>query len=303
MAVILITGGAGFIGSNIVDEALAAGHSVRVLDNLSTGKRDNIHPKAIFFQGDITNFRNVEDAIKGTEYVLHLAAQASVVLSTRDPQLDCAVNVIGTLNVLKASLENKVRHVIFLSTGGAIYGDVKTLPASEDTAKRPLSPYGTSKAAAELYCEYYSRLGLPVSILRLANVYGPRQDPLGEAGVCAIFLGNILAKKPLTVFGDGSSTRDYVYVKDVAELVLMTMDRPLREPINVGTGEETSVNRLIEAILKITSERPRIVYTDPRPGEVQRIRLEIAKARALGWKPKTSLEQGLRAIWLSMRST
>ena len=303
MAVILITGGAGFIGSNIVDEALAAGHSVRVLDNLSTGKRDNIHPKAIFFQGDITNFRNVEDAIKGAEYVLHLAAQASVVLSTRDPQLDCAVNVIGTLNVLKASLENKVRHVIFLSTGGAIYGDVKTLPASEDTAKRPLSPYGTSKAAAELYCEYYSRLGLPVSILRLANVYGPRQDPFGEAGVCAIFLGNILAKQPLTVFGDGSSTRDYVYVKDVAELVLMTMDRPLREPINVGTGEETSVNRLIEAILKITSERPRIVYTDPRPGEVQRIRLEIAKARALGWKPKTSLEQGLRAIWLSMRST
>ena len=298
MTKILVTGGAGFIGSNVVESALDAGHHILVLDNLLTGKENNIPSGAEFIEGDIRDAETVKKAMQDIDYVIHLAAQASVVISTQNPRLDSSINIEGTINILEQAKQAKVKHVIFSSTGGALYGNVTKLPAPENTPIKPLSPYGISKASAELYCTYYSNFGLPVSILRFANVYGPKQDSKGEAGVIAIFLGNIKENRPLTVYGDGTTTRDYVYVRDVAELMLSILDKPLPYPVNVGTGKETKLEELITTIKKVTNVEPEIKKLPLRPGEVEKISLDITKVKELtGWLPKTSLEQGIAQVW------
>lgn len=298
MAKILITGGAGFIGSNIAEIATKQGHFVRVLDNLSTGHLNNLVKEVEFVKGDITDPKIVRSAMEGIDFVLHYAAQASVVVSTENPQLDCNINVVGTVNILQQALKSHIKHVIFASTGGAIYGNVKHLPAPETTPKNPLSPYGVSKASAEYFCEYYKRRGLPVTILRFANVYGPKQDIRGEAGVISIFLGNIIAGKPLIVYGYGKPTRDYIFVKDLAKLNMMILDKPIPEVVNVGTGKEISLNELLEVIKEVTGKNWELEYKPLRSGEVERISLDVSKITELtDWKAETPLKIGIQEVW------
>ncbi|MHA2105210.1 MAG: NAD-dependent epimerase/dehydratase family protein [Candidatus Hodarchaeales archaeon] len=298
MAKILVTGGAGFIGSHIVEEALKKGHKVRILDNLSSGKLENLFTDAEFINGDITDQDVVKESLIGIDYVLHFAAQASVVVSTKDPLLDSSINVGGTVNLLEQSLKSDVKHFIFASTGGAIYGNVKDLPALESSKIAPLAPYGVSKAAAEIYCDYFNRLGLPISILRFANVYGPRQDAMGEAGVISIFLGNINAGKSIIVYGDGTTTRDYIFVKDIAKFCLQILENPLQKAFNIGTGKETPLLDLIDIIQKVTKIDPKKVNKPLREGEVEKICLDITQiTKKTSWKPETGLKDGISEVW------
>ena len=298
MEKILVTGGAGFIGSYVAEEALKIGHKVRIIDNLRTGKLKNVVPGIEFINGDIRDTETVKKALKGIDYILHFAAQASVIISTEDPLLDSSINVGGTVNLLEQATVCGIKHFIFASTGGAIYGNVKTLPANEDTKNSPLSPYGVSKAAAEVYCDYYNRLGLPVTVLRFANVYGPRQDIMGEAGVISIFLGNIKTVKPIILYGDGTSTRDYVYVKDVANLCLEILEKPLREVVNVGTGKETSLRELVTIIQNITNVEVTKITKPIREGEVEKICLDITRISEItSWSPQTELSQVISKVW------
>lgn len=303
MSNVLVTGGAGFIGSHVVDAFIQKGFSVRVLDNLSTGRRTNLHPKAEFLLGDITNPSDVTRATQGIDLVCHLAAQASVVKSMEDPVFDATTNTIGTLELLRQSLANGVKQFIFTSTGGAIYGDPRYLPVDERHPEQPVSVYGTSKLAAEKYIEFYGRQGLNYSILRLANVYGPRQDPFGEAGVIAIFLNSLLEGRSLDVYGDGSSSRDYVYVGDVAQALAASADNPTNRAVNVGTSRETDLNSLITAMESVTGLTPTINYLPERPGEVRNTCLSASlAAERLGWTPQVSLEEGLGQVWTWMKT-
>ncbi|MCX7796104.1 MAG: NAD-dependent epimerase/dehydratase family protein [bacterium] len=293
---ILVTGGAGFIASHIVDAFIASGHTVGVIDNLSSGKRENINPNATFFEIDITDRTKLEEVFKSfrPDIINHHAAQINVRRSVEDPIFDATVNIIGSLNLLELSKEYGVKRFIFASTGGAIYGDVGGI-ADESTPTAPISPYGASKRSVEIYLGYYhSVFGLDYVALRYANVYGPRQDPFGEAGVVAIFSERILSDKPCIVYGDGEQTRDYVYVMDVVEANIKALSSPVGI-YNIGTGKETSVNELIE-VLKIVSGRNfSVVYDAPRPGEVRRIALNCEKAnKLLNWTPKTSIIDGIR---------
>lgn len=281
----LVTGGAGFIGSHVVDALLARGDDVTVLDDLSTGRRENVHPEASFIEGSITSASTVAEAAEEADVVFHLAAQIDVRRSVTDPALDLRINVGGTINVVSAA-----RRVVFASTGGAIYGETDVVPTPEDAPERPEAPYGQAKLAAEGYLRLLGGLhGVGVTCLRFANVYGPRQDPLGEGGVCAIFCGAAVNGTGVTVFGDGEQTRDFVYVGDVVEALLAggEPDAPFG-PFNVGTGVETSVNGLAEQ-LGLEPQR-----AAARPGEVQRSCLDPARAAAeLGWRPRTDLATGL----------
>jgi UDP-glucose 4-epimerase len=303
MAKILVTGGAGFIGSHIVEESLKKGHKVRVLDNLSSGKLENLFSEAEFINGDITDQDVVKESLISIDYVLHFAAQASVVVSTKNPLLDSSINVGGTVNLLEQSLKSGVKHFIFASTGGAIYGNVKDLPALESSKIAPLAPYGVSKAAAEIYCNYFNRLGLPISILRFANVYGPRQDAMGEAGVVSIFLGNVNSGKPIIVYGDGTTTRDYIFVKDIAQLCMQILENPLQKAFNVGTGKETPLQELIDTIQDVTSIVPKKVNKPLREGEVEKISLDITQiTKKISWKPETDLKNGISEVWYWIKS-
>ncbi len=292
----LVTGGAGFIGSNIVDKLVDKEFEVFVVDNLSTGKEVNLNRNAKFFNVDVTNRKNLEDVFKQVkpDLVFHLAAQIDVRKSVANPSLDAFVNVIGAINVFELSVQSNVRRIIFSSTGGALYGEPERLPAGEGTEVAPLAPYGVSKYCSEQYLNYFKKLyGIERVILRYANVYGPRQDPLGEAGVVAIFTGKTLKGEQPIIFGDGTQTRDYIYVKDVVEANLHAIDG--KEGIyNVGTGIETSVNDLIKMFSSILHKEIKPIYAPPRIGEVQRISLDAGKAKEeLGFIPRYTLKQGL----------
>ena len=292
----VVTGGAGFIGSHVVDALLARGDEVHVVDNLATGLRENLSPSATLHEHDIREPLGTLFAELRPEAVVHLAAQADVGTSVEQPLLDAEVNVLGTLNVLEASRTHAAQ-VVFSSTGGAIYGECER-PAREDDPRRPLSPYGTAKLAAEEYLATWNRLyGTGHVALRFANVYGPRQLAKLEGGVVAIFLGRLRAGEGVTIFGDGEQKRDFVYVGDVVEAVLAALGRD-GGVFNVGTGEETSINELFAACARVAGSGTEAEHAPPRPGDVLRSVLDVSRAeRELGWRPRSSLEEGLRATW------
>lgn len=301
----LVTGGAGFIGSNLTDALLARGDAVTVVDDLTTGRRENLEPGlaagATLVEADIRDRAAIEElaARERPEVVFHLAAQIDVRKSIADPAFDASINVGGTANVLEAARAAGSRRLVFSSTGGAIYGegDGQQLPLSEDAPLAPEAPYGQSKFAAEGYLSLFERLyGLSSVALRLGNVYGPRQDPLGEAGVIAIFCGRLREGKRPTIFGDGKQTRDYIYVGDVVTAMLAAADAETTGAINVGTGIETDVLELARQLGELGgSESFEPELAPARTGEVQRISIDPSRAgRELGWRAEMGLADGLR---------
>jgi UDP-glucose 4-epimerase len=302
---VLVTGGAGFIGSHIVAAHLAAGDEVTVVDDLSTGRRENLRDGARFVQADIRS-AEARDLLArgGFDLLNHHAAQMDVRRSVADPVFDAEVNIVGLLNLLEGARAGGVRRVVFASSGGVVYGDDGTMPHVETDAKFPLSPYGGAKLASEYYLAIHARLyGLETVALRYANVYGPRQRHDGEAGVVAIFGRRVLAGEPLTIFGDGEQTRDMVYVEDVARANVAASAWRVASPtgidaraFNIGTGIETSVNRLAQLIGAAAKRKPVIQHAPARPGELQRSVLAIDRAaRELDWRPCVTLADGLRA--------
>jgi UDP-glucose 4-epimerase len=291
----LVTGGAGFIGSHVAEALLARGDDVTILDNLSNGKRENVPAGARLIEGDIRE-PGAAFADARPEAVFHLAAQADVRVSVTRPDYDADVNILGTVRVLEAAREHDAQ-VVFSSTGGAIYGECEE-PAAEDKKLEPLAPYGTSKLAGEEYLATYNRLHETRHVsLRYGNVYGPRQDPHGEAGVVAIFFSRLAENGTPKVFGDGAQTRDYVYVADVARATLAAgeLDGGV---YNVGTGRETSVNELLKLCARVAGVEVDPEFAPPRPGELQRSVLDPSRAvDELGWRAERSLEEGLRETW------
>jgi UDP-glucose 4-epimerase len=305
----LVTGGAGFIGSNLVDALLARGDEVVVLDNLSTGRRENldeaIQNGATLAEVDIREAEAVADLVGRTkpDVIFHLAAQIDVRRSVADPAADARINVEGTANMLSAAQAHGVRRFVNTSTGGAIYGEGRQIPAPEDHPSAPESPYGLSKWCAEQYCAIFARLhGLSTVSLRYGNVYGPRQDPLGEAGVIAIFCGKLLDGGRATIFGDGTQTRDYVYVDDVVDSNLRAADADVTGPINIGLGQQKSVLDIVEVLNEQAPDGFQPEHAPERPGEVQHIALDASRAREeLGWEAKVELEEGLKRTLDSLR--
>jgi UDP-glucose 4-epimerase len=300
----LVTGGAGFIGSNLTDALLARGDEAIIVDDLSTGRRENIGQAlangATLVEADVRDRAAIEEIAgrERPEVIFHLAAQIDVRKSIADPAFDASINIGGTANVLEAARSAEARRVVFSSTGGAIYGegDGQQLPLGEDAPLAPEAPYGQSKFAGEGYLSLYERLyGLSSVPLRLGNVYGPRQDPLGEAGVVAIFCGRLREGKQPTVFGDGKQTRDYIYVGDVVSAMLVSAAAETSGPINIGTGVETDVLELVSALGELGGGDFEPEFAPPRTGEVQRISIDPARAeRELGWRPQMDLSEGLR---------
>jgi len=293
---ILVTGGAGFIGSHVVDAYLALGHDVAVVDDLSSGTRDNLSREATFFHLDILGPRLDEAfAAHRPQVVNHHAAQIDVRRAVADPVRDISVNIIGTVRLLERCAAHGVERVIFASTGGAIYGEPRYLPADEEHPIAPLSPYGLDKFAAEHYLRIFREQGGPeYAILRYANVYGPRQDPHGEAGVVAIFTNAMLRGDTPTIFGDGEQTRDFVYVGDVARANVLALAAKLSGPVNIGTGQPISVNAICRSLAQATGfDRPPRCAPE-RAGEVRDIYLDCHLAREqMGWSAEVGLEDGL----------
>jgi UDP-glucose 4-epimerase len=297
---VLVTGGAGFIGSHVAEALVARGKDVVVLDDLSSGKRENLPEGAELVEGDIREPQDELFAGVKPDVCFHLAAQADVRVSVARPEHDARINVIGTINLLEAAREHGTQ-LVFSSTGGAIYGECDG-PAPENAPRQPLAPYGTSKLAGEEYLATYNRLhGTKHVALRYGNVYGPRQDPHGEAGVVAIFFKRFLSGEQPKVFGDGKQTRDYVYVVDVVRATLAAAERD-GGVYNVGTGRETSVVELFDLCRRVAGKgdvEPE--FAPPRPGELKRSVLDVSRAvDELGWRPEHSLEEGLRETWESM---
>ena len=293
---VLVTGGAGFIGSHVADRYIELGHEVAVIDDLSTGRKANLNPKAKFYEKSICD-DDLMEVFKdfAPEVVNHHAAQVNVRRSVEDPAYDARVNVIGSINLYRCAAESGCGKVVYISSGGACYGEPEKIPADEDTPVHPLCPYGCSKYAAEKYLELYSKLyGFRYTVLRYANVYGPRQDPHGEAGVVAVFSQLLLAGKTPNIFGDGSKTRDYVFVKDVVEANVLALDGGDGRAYNVGTGRETTDDEIFEAVRKAVGADIQAVHTDFREGEVRHIALDASRLRSeLGWTPCISLEAGV----------
>lgn len=296
----VVTGGAGFIGSHLVDALLARGDRVTVLDSLVTGKRENLAPEARLETLDLRETERVMRAFEAArpEVVFHLAAQVDVRSSVRDPVNDAAVNVLGTIAVLEAARATGVRRLVNTSTGGGLYGDAEVLPTPEAPPIRPLAPYGQGKLTAEGYCELYERLhGFSTISLRYGNVYGPRQDSHGEAGVVAIFCAQLQEARRPTVFGDGRQTRDWVEVADVVEANLLAAASELRGPVNIGTGAETSVLELLRALGELRGDAVDPEFAPERLGEVRRSCLAVNRARdELGWEARVSLRDGLQRM-------
>src|SRR5687768_12134650 len=300
----LVTGGAGFIGSNVADLLVASGYDVTVLDNLSSGKRVNVPSAATLVHADVGS-KEASGLVRDGRFdvICHLAAQIDVRKSVTDPGFDAMVNIVGSLNLLQAVRDSgRKTRFIFSSTGGAIYGDFVTPPSIETYAKDPESPYGIAKLSVEFYMAYFGRVhGLDTVALRYANVYGPRQDPHGEAGVVAIFCNRVLDGRALTVYGTGQQTRDYVFVGDVARanLAAATRELPKAERLdargfNVGTEKETTVNELAAVLRRVSGSEVPIEYAPARPGEQQRSAVRVEKARELlGWRPQVDLDEGL----------
>lgn len=296
---ILVTGGAGFIGSHIVDQCIAAGHEVAVVDSLweeGGGKRSNLNERAQFYQADITDDAALErifDEVR-PEVVSHQAAQHSVSISTKDPKLDARVNVLGLLNVLLNCTRVGTRKVVFASSG-ATYGTPASLPVTEETPQHPESPYGITKMVAEHYLRYWQEgHGLTYTALRYGNVYGPRQDPNGEAGVIAIFAKRFLNHEPVRIDWDGEQKKDYVYVGDVARANMLALEQGDNDIFCIGTGRATSVNEIYRAMQKITGYTPEIIHAPKRPGDIYLTYFDCSKAaRVLGWKPQMGIEEGI----------
>ena len=293
----LVTGGAGFIASHVVDLLIDNGLQVSVVDNLSTGKRKNLNPEATFYECDIRD-DGVTNIIKeiNPDVMIHHAAQVSVRVSVNDPGNDAAINILGSLNLLEASAKSGVKKFIFASTGGAIYGEQDYFPADEAHPVRPISPYGIAKLSVEKYLFYYKVVhGLDYVSLRYANVYGPRQDPHGEAGVVSIFSQKMLAKEQPVINGDGKQTRDFVYVKDVAEANLNALKGDVSGEINIATGLETTVNELFRVTNNIVGGEIKEVHGPSMKGEQLRSVLNWDHAKkSLNWEPRINLEDGLR---------
>ncbi len=295
---ILVTGGAGFIGSNVADRFVALGHEVAVFDDLSSGFREFVPPKAKFYEGDLADAIAVDAAVADfrPDVVDHHAAQIDVRKSVTDPVFDARVNVLGSIGLLQACTAHGVRKFVYASTGGALYGEGRQLPATEDHPVNPEAPYGASKHTVEHYLYLWKLLhGLDYTVLRYPNVYGPRQNPHGEAGVNAIFIGLMLAGQPPKIFGDGHAVRDYLYVDDVVEGNVLALTKGSGERVNLGTGVGTSVNDIVRELKAITGFPGEAIHLPARPGEVQRIYLDATRARKiLGWEPKVTFREGLR---------
>jgi len=294
---ILVTGGAGFIGSHVVDEYILLGHEVIVVDNLYSGKIEYVNKKAKFYKIDIRD-KNLEEIFlkEKPECINHHAAQINLRKSVEDPIFDADVNILGSLNLFNLALKYNVKKIIFASTGGAIYGEQEYFPADENHPIRPLSPYGIAKFTIEKYLEFYRiSYGINYVSLRYANVYGPRQDPYGEAGVVAIFTKKMLNNEDPIIFGDGEQTRDFVYVKDVVLANVLALNLNHADIFNIGTAVETSVNELFKKLKKLTKSNVKEIHGEPKLGEQRRSVLSFEKAKKiLGWYPRFSLDEGLK---------
>ena len=302
---LLVTGGAGFIGSNLVDRLIEVGHKVVIMDDLSTGKKEFINKKATFYQVKVEH-ADAEEVFKTEHpvYVFHLAAQVDARKSVVNPLCDASANIFGTLNLLKLSRKYRVKKFIFASSGGVIYGDTDK-PADEMSQPNPISPYGIAKLTAEQYIDFYAKeYSLRYSILRYANVYGPRQDPFGEAGVIAIFIGQMLQGKPCILYGFGNPIRDYVYVDDAVSATIKSMNKGNCSTFNIGTGIPTSVNQLFSIMSKITNYSLPPIYERKRRGEINKSVLNCNRAKEiLGWIPKVTLEEGITKTVQSLKQS
>ncbi len=304
----LVTGGAGFIGSHVVDRLLAEGHQVTVVDDLSTGKAENLNPAASFFHMDIQDpaLAGVFEKVR-PDIVSHHAAQMDVRRAVADPGFDARVNVLGLLNVLESCVRCQVGKVVFVSSGGAVYGEPEYVPADEAHPIRPITPYGVTKYTGEQYLYFYRAVhGLDYTVLRYANVYGPRQDPHGEAGVVSIFLGALSGGQVPSVFRypDGEMQRDYVFVRDVVDANMAALTRGSGMEFNIGTGRPTTVSELLAAIQRAMGTAVEPHYGPARPGEIRRIFLATERAReVLGWQARVGLEEGITetAAWFRRR--
>ncbi len=311
---VLVTGGAGFIGSHVADAYLARGWSVTIVDSLVTGKVDNVPAAAEFVQLDVRDdgIHELFESHGGFDVVNHHAAQMDVRLSVQDPKYDADVNVRGLLNVLEAAKRWQTKRVVFVSSGGVVYGESEERPIPESAAKGPESPYGVTKLVGEYYLRCFRLLhGLDYVALRYSNVYGPRQDPHGEAGVVAIFSNLIIANRPVTIFGSGEQTRDYVFVGDVVAANMLVTEAELGDgtgiddrAFNVGTGSETSVNQLARELMSAAGREVPVKHEAERPGELEWNCLQTAKLRELGWEPAVSLSDGLDRTyrWIAERA-
>lgn len=304
---VAITGGAGFIGSNIADE-LSARNEIIIIDDLSSGRPGNIAhlrrlPNVTFRQGSILDLDLIQDAVRGVDYVFHLAALASVPQSVEDPVPTDRVNTLGTLNVLIAARDSGVKKVVF-SSSCAVYGDTATLPVREDMPPQPLSPYAVTKAAGEHYCSVFGHVyGLPAVALRYFNVYGPRQNPRSQyAAVVPRFISRALEGAPLTIFGDGQQTRDFVYVRDVVAANIAAAESDASGVFNVGSGRHTSVLELAGLIQKLTGMQTTVVHQPAPPGEVRHSYGDISRAARFGYNPRHGIEEGIRETIAAIRS-
>ena len=295
---ILVTGGAGFIGSNVADRFLSLGHEVAVLDNLSTGRRENLDSRIRLYEADLIDPEAVGKVVADfrPEIVDHHAAQVDVRYSVTHPAFDAKTNILGGIGLLEACVHHGVRKLIYASTGGAMYGEGRQLPATEEHPVHPESPYGVSKMTVEHYVYCYRLLHqLDTTVLRYPNVFGPRQNPHGEAGVNAIFIGLMCEGKAPTIFGDGEQVRDYLYVDDVVRANELALTKGSGETVNLGWGKGISVNDIVRSLKTILDFKGDAIYADARPGEVQRIYLDASRAKAvLGWTPQVTFEEGLK---------
>lgn len=294
---ILVTGGAGFIGSNLVDALIEKGHEVIVVDNLSTGQKQNLNPKAKFIELDITEEKLAEVfSLEKPEVVFHYAAQIDVRKSVEDPVWDAKQNILGSVNVLENAKKSGVKKIIFASTGGAIYGDTDDIPTKEDHPEQPVSPYGIAKLTTDKYLHYYHQIfGLFYISLRYSNVYGPRQNSKGEAGVVAIFCDKLLANQKPVINGDGKQTRDYVFVDDVVKANLLALESDKIGIYNIGTSIETDVNKIAEVIKSNIDTEVEFTHGEAKEGEQQKSCIDYTKAKdELGWQPEVKLEEGIK---------
>ncbi len=298
---LVVTGGAGFIGSHTVDALLARSHDVAILDDLSSGKREQVNPRARCHTVDLRDAKRVTEIVEQErpEAIFHLAAQMDVRRSVADPAFDAGVNLVGFLNLMEAARTRGLKRVILASSGGAIYGEQDVFPCDESHPCRPVSPYGVAKLCSEQYLFFYQHeYGIGYTAMRYGNVYGPRQDPHGEAGVVAIFCGRLLSGDSCTIYGDGRQTRDYVYVGDVAAANVAALEHECAGAFNIGTGRETDVNQLYQELAQRAGVNKAALYGAARPGEQRRSVISPARAvRELGWQPKMELRDGLAATF------
>ncbi len=294
---VLVTGGAGFIGSNIVDSLILKDYKTVVLDNLSSGEKNSINKKAKFYLADIVDEKKVDQIFKKEkpDIVIHCAAQIDVRKSVENPKYDADINILGSINILNACVENKTKKIIFASSGGTIYGECGSKAPDENSFPKPISPYGIAKYAVEGYIKFYSSMyGIKYTILRYANVYGPRQDPKGEAGVIAIFAGKMLKNESFVIFGDGKQMRDYVYVDDVVNANINALKKADNQIVNIGTNKAIPLNIMAKTMMSLSETDKKAIYKPKRAGELHKSFLNASKAKiVLNWSAKVNINDGI----------